>query len=147
MARGLDKQITRRPWLPRLLRDGFGLGLRLAVVVAAVVAAPLPAWAGAGRSGLGFRQVSLELPGPPAEVITADLNRDGRPDLVVVVDVSEWTQKEVEDTSEMDQVRGLVDAMTIIPAVDDRREVRVLLARPDGGYRAVAPMVLPRAWE
>jgi hypothetical protein len=147
MACDFDGRYSRRCWISRLRCDAFGPGLGSAVVVASVVvagvAAQAQAWAGTGRSGLGFRQVSLELPGPPAEVITADLNGDGRPDLVVVVNVSEWTQKEVQDTTEMDQVRGLVDAMTIIPAVDDRREVRVFLARPDGGYRAVAPMVLP----
>lgn len=101
-----------------------------------------PAWAAGGR-GVSLRPVSLELPGAPAAVIPADLDGDGRVDLVVVVNVSEWTQKEVQDSSEMSQVKGLVDAMTIIPAIDDRREVRVFLAQPTGAYRALAPFPLP----
>lgn len=64
-------------------------------------------------------------------------------DLVVVVNVSEWTQMEVQDSSQMNQVKGLLDAMTIIPAIDDRREVRVFLALPEGGYRALPPLPLP----
>lgn len=97
----------------------------------------------AARRPLGFRPWSLELPGPPAQILAVDLDGDRRTDLVVVVKVSEWTQKEVQDSSEMDKVKGLVDAMTVIPAVDDRREVRVFLARPEGGYRALPPMTLP----
>ena len=115
--------------------------LALAAVLA--LAAAIPARAGSGSPGLSFRPWSLELPGAPATVIAVDLDGDRRPDLVVVVNVSEWTQKEVQDSSEMSQVKGLVDAMTVIPAIDDRRELRVFLARADGGYRALPPLALP----
>ena len=102
-----------------------------------------PAWASGPVRGVSLRPYSLELPGPPAAVIAADLDGDHRTDLIVVVDVSEWTQKEFQDSSQMSQVKGLLDAMTIIPAIDERREVRVFLARPEGGYRALPPLALP----
>jgi hypothetical protein len=108
---------------------------------AALTAAP--AWATGPSRGISLHPVSLELPGAPAAVIPADLDGDRRMDLVVVVNVSEWTQKEVQDSSQMSQVKGLLDAMTIIPAIDDRREVRVFLARAEGGYRALPPLPLP----
>ncbi|HEV3460112.1 MAG TPA: VCBS repeat-containing protein, partial [Thermoanaerobaculia bacterium] len=84
---------------------------------AALTAAP--AWATGPSRGISLHPVSLELPGAPAAVIPADLDGDRRMDLVVVVNVSEWTQKEVQDSSQMSQVKGLLDAMTIIPAIDD----------------------------
>ena len=118
--------------------------LSLAALAALVaLAAGMPAWAASGPPGLSFRSWSLELPGAPATVIAADLDGDRRVDLVVVVNVTEWTQKEVQDSSEMSQVKGLLDAMTVIPAIDDRREVRVFLARADGGYQALPPLPLP----
>jgi len=73
------------------------------------------------------------------------MKHDPKPsvDLAVVVNVSDWTQKEVQDGSEMSQVKGLLDAMTVIPAIDDGRELRVFLARAEGGYRALPPLPLP----
>jgi hypothetical protein len=131
-----------RPSLPSLLPPCRSPLLPLAATLFAL-AATSPAWAASGPSGLGFRAWSLDLPGAPAAVIAADLDGDRRVDLVVVVNVSEWTQKEVQDSSEMSQVKGLLDAMTVIPAIDDRREVRVFLARADGGYQALPPLPLP----
>lgn len=91
----------------------------------------LPALA-AGR--LELRQLSLQLPGAPATVVAADVNGDGRQDLVVVVAFNQWGQIETSELATMDDIQGLVEVMTIVPALMDRREVRVFLARPDGGY-------------
>jgi hypothetical protein len=148
MARTTEADGRSGGWRPgrRILRGHRGrrlvAGLGVVCCLEAAGGGAVAGTAAAGR-GLGFHLWSVELPGPPVEVIAADVDGDGRKDLVVVVNVSEWTQKEVQNSSEMSQVKGLVDAMTVIPAIDDRREVRVFLGRPDGGYRALAPMVLP----
>src|SRR5260370_11573716 len=129
----------RRRWRPR--HRSCCRSIPALLLFAALAAAP--AWAAGPSRGISLHPVSLELPGAPAAVIPADLDGDRRMDLVVVVNVSEWTQKEVQDSSQMSQVKGLLDAMTIIPAIDDRREVRVFLARAEGGYRALPPLPLP----
>jgi hypothetical protein len=120
-----------------------GLTYRFLLSLSLTFLTTAPSWAASPPRGVSMHPWSLELPGAPAAVIPADLDGDRRMDLVVVVNVSEWTQKEVQDSSQMSQVKGLLDAMTIIPAIDDRREIRVFLARAEGGYRALPPFPLP----
>ncbi len=87
---------------------------------------------------LALRRVDLDLPGPPSKVIAADMNLDGRSDLVVVV-----AYTEVEEIDE-DRVENMVMVTTVIPALFDRREVRVYLALSDGGYESAGePLPLP----
>jgi hypothetical protein len=43
----------------------------------------------------------------------------------------------------MDDVKGLVETLTVVPAVVDRREVRMYRARPDGSYDAPRSLALP----
>jgi len=80
------------------------------------------------------RQVSLELPGAPSLVLSADVDEDGRLDLAVVVAYTEWDQIDIQEVSEMQGVEGLVEVLTVIPALTDRRELWVFRATEDGGY-------------
>ncbi len=93
---------------------------------------------------LALRHVRLELPGAPAAIVPADLDGDGRQDLVVAVAYTEWDQIGIEESTEMDAVAGLVEVLTIVPALMDRRELFVFLADGAGGYTtAVAGLPLP----
>jgi VCBS repeat protein len=98
----------------------------------------------AGRSPLSsLRSLSLDLPGAPAAVIPADVDGDGRQDLVIVVASNQWDEVAITESSTMDNVQGLVDVMTIVPAVIDRREVRVYRALPGGTYAPPLSLALP----
>jgi hypothetical protein len=87
--------------------------------------------------------LSLDLPGAPAAVIPADVDGDGRQDLVIVVASNQWDEVAITESSTMDNVQGLVDVMTIVPAVIDRREVRVYRALPGGTYASPVSLALP----
>ncbi|HLE84230.1 MAG TPA: VCBS repeat-containing protein [Thermoanaerobaculia bacterium] len=101
--------------------------------------------AGAARpAALSFREQSLELPGAPAALVPADLDGDGLLDLAVVVVYTEWDQIGIEERTEMDEVEGLVEVLTIVPVLFDRREIRAYLGRPGGGFEAAGePLALP----
>jgi hypothetical protein len=92
----------------------------------------------ARRESLALRHVTLDLPGPPAKVIPADLDGDGRMDLVVVV-----VYTEIEEIGE-DRIENMIQISRVIPYLYDRREARAYLATADGGYElAGEPVVLP----
>ena len=120
----------------------FRLLLVLLSLLLAALAARAPA-AGARpageRRGLALRYASLALPGPPAAVIPADMDGDGRRDLAVAVAVSDWGEIGIEETVRMDDVEGLVEVLTVVPALLDRRELHVFLARPGGGFAPAGP--------
>ena len=85
-----------------------------------------------------LRKVSLDLPGPPARIVPADLNGDGLTDLVVALAWSEF------ETVEFERLEGFVQMTTLVPALFDRREMRAYLQSPGGTYElAGAPLPLP----
>jgi hypothetical protein len=127
--------LTRRPITPA--RPLLALSLTLVGL-----ALPLPA--ASGGHPLSFREQSLELPGAPAALVPADLDGDRIRDLAVVVVYTHWDQIGIEERTEMDQVAGLVEVLTIVPVLLDRREVRAYLGRPEGGFVAAGePLELP----
>ncbi len=126
-----------------MLPSRFSQAARLAILILLALSLP-PDSAEAGRDRLELRYASLELPGAPAAILPADLDGDGRQDLIVAVAFSEWHQIGIEEEATMDDVDGLVEVLTIVPSLIDRRELRVFLARP-GGYRALAPIDLDRS--
>ena len=82
---------------------------------------------------LALRRVVLELPGPPAVIVAADLNRDGRQDLLVVVAYTRW------GTISNDRVEQAIEVTEVVPALFDAREARAFVAQPGGGYRPAGP--------
>lgn len=106
------------------------------LVVAGLAHLLLPARGIAGS--LQLQRASVELPGAPSVVVPADVDHDGRLDLVVVVVYTEWDQIDIEEVSEMQGVEGLVEVLTVIPALTDRRELWVLRSTGDGVYEPLA---------
>jgi hypothetical protein len=129
--------LTRRRPSPPVLP----LAPLAAVLLLLSHAAPAPC---AGRpSPTSLHPLSLALPGAPAAVLAADVDGDGRRDLVVVVAYNQWDEVAITESSTMDDVQGLVDVMTIVPAVFDRRELRVYRAQGDGTYAPPLTLALP----
>ncbi len=117
-----------------------------ALLPALLLAAP----AGARKERLELRYRGVELPGAPSAILAADVDGDGRSDLVVALAYTEWHQIAVEGPAELavDEELGvdaLVEVLTIVPSLFDRRELWVFLAAGDGGYRALEPLALDRS--
>ncbi len=92
--------------------------------IVAVVAAAL-----ARPADLALRRVVLSLPGPPAVIVPADLNGDGRKDLLVIVAYTRW------GSIATDRIENAVQVTQVVPALFDIREARAFLAEAGGGYR------------
>lgn len=101
----------------------------------------------AARRELVLQESRVELPGPPSRILTADVSGDGRRDLVVVVAYSSWAQLGISETTQMDDIEGLVETLTVVPAMFDRRELHVFLAGDQPGqFLPIAePLALPVA--
>lgn len=79
----------------------------------------------------GFFAQTLSLPGIPAAVRPADMDGDGRNDLVVLVAYTGWTTHSELTTERFDDVEGLVEVMSVVDELVERRELRVYPAAPD----------------
>ena len=107
----------------------------LSVLVALTALAPAAPAAPASRDRTpGFDEQSLALPGVPAAVIPADMNGDGRQDLVVLVAYTAWGDTVTTERATFDDVEGLVEVMNVVSALIDHRELRVYLGAEDGRY-------------
>ena len=80
----------------------------------------------------GFFGQELSLPGIPAAMLPADMDGDGRDDLVVLVAYTGWTTRAEFEQAEFDDVEGLVEVMNVVDELVDRRELRVYPARLEG---------------
>src|SRR6185295_7907284 len=80
----------------------------------------------------------LDLPGPPVEILHADLDGDGRQDLAVVIARTQWGEIGT------DRIEGMMQISEVVPALFDRREVRAYRLGEDGSYTlAGEPLALP----
>jgi len=111
-----------------------GSAVRVVVSLAALLGVPCAGTA----APVAPLHVTLELPGPPVDLIPVDLDGRGGTDLVVVLVYNEY------DEIEFEQASGFVQVTEIVPALFERREARAYLRRPDGGYDlAGEPLALP----
>lgn len=83
---------------------------------------------------LDLRLVELELPGPPVELFVTDIDGDDIVDLLILVAYTTWDQITTSETIESDEVEGLLEMMTVVPALADRRELHLLRGLPEGGF-------------
>lgn len=102
-----------------------------AALVVGLVLPPAAALAAKDRAP-GFYEQSLDLPGMPAAVIPADMNGDGRDDLVVLVAYTGWGELATTERVEFDDIEGLVEVMSVVSSLVDRRELRVYLTSDRG---------------
>ena len=121
---GALREATRRR-----LRWGAGAGTALALAATAA-AAPL-----AHRA--------LELPGLPVAFLSADLDGDGWRELAIVSAGARWGEIGVEERSAIDEGGVLVEVLTVVPALFDRREVTVLRGAAVGFAAAPLSLELP----
>ncbi len=120
---------SRLPFLPTAL---------FAIAVA-TSGAPAPA---ALPGPIDLRPTSLTLSGPPAAILAADVDGDGRRDLVVLTLATTWEQIGVEEESHLDEALGLVEVLTVVPALLEHRELQVFRGLAGGGFEPV-PLTLP----
>lgn len=108
--------------------------LTSAATAALLIAAVTSTTARADR--LRLAELSLPLPAAPASVLPVDLDRDGAQDLLVFLVYTRWEQKVIEERATMDGIEGFMEVMTIVPALLDRRELRLYRGDGRGGFAA-----------
>lgn len=89
--------------------------------------------ASAGDLELSYQ--ALDLPGAPAQIVAVELDGDPGPELAVVVAYTAWEEIALEEVSEIDAVEGLVAAMTIVPALLERRELWLFDRQAGGAWQ------------
>jgi hypothetical protein len=116
------------------VREGRVVRILLCGLLA--VAAVLTAAEAAER--LRLEHQGLRLPGPPARLLPADLDGDGRVELLALVAYTEWEEIGI------DRLEGLIQVVDVVPALFDRRQLHMFEADDEGRLReAVPPLPLP----
>jgi hypothetical protein len=105
----------------------------LAALAGALVAS------GAGAE-VAFTHQAIELPGIPAAIFAADLDRDGARDLAVVVAGARWGELGFSEPVALDESGAFADALTVVPALFERRQLVVHRGAP--GRFAAEPLAL-----
>lgn len=111
---------------------------RVAVLLALGVLLATPG-NGVRRERLELSHFAIELPGAPSAVVPGDLDGDGLGDLTIFVAYTEWDRISIEERTRMQGVEGLVEVLTVVPALFDRREIRLLRGLPEGGFADDTP--------
>lgn len=101
---------------------------RVAISAAFLAAVSFPAHGEA----LEFRRTEISLPAAPSRILSADLDGDGRRDLLTVVAYTRWGQVS------SDRVEDAVMITEVVPALFERLEARAWLAEAGGGFVPVA---------
>ncbi len=109
----------------------------LVVCLAAVATLPIDDAFARRKERLDLRRFELEIAGPPVAILSADLDRDGRRDLLVVTAFTYWGQTGTHSTREFEG--RLIEAVEVVPTLIDRREIRLFLAGADGGFAPAGP--------
>lgn len=127
---------------------------RLGAAALATLALLASQTASADRLRLDYHRIAL--PAAPSVVVPADLDGDGIRDLILVVATTRWDRigvqesvavreiavgdaepeggGEASEAAASDTVEGLVEVLTVVPALLDRRQLLFYRGLPEGGY-------------
>lgn len=109
-----------------------------AILLVCLAVGAVPGQPALAAEALPRRPVTLALPGPPSKILPADVDGDGLTDVAVVLVYTEYEE------IAFDRVQGFLQMTEIVPALSERRELRVYLQRPGGELRLSGPpMELP----
>lgn len=134
--------------VPKGVRPEDGGGVRHdrpgARAIAGLLFLGLTGSAALARERIALEPATLDLPGMPSSVLPVDLDGDGALELAVVV-----AYREIGSSGETrfeDRVDALTAVTRVIPALLDRRELRVYRRTASGAFELVAaPMALERS--
>lgn len=98
----------------------------------------LTATAPTAAERLVLDKTSIELPAAPAAIVSTDLDGDGIRDLAVMVVWTDWG--ELTSSRETQTEVGLAEVLTVVPALLERRELRVFRGTGDGYEPAAEPL-------
>ena len=109
------------------------------ILLATTLISALAAAGSARDLSPGFFDQSLPLPGMPAAVLSADMTGDGIEDLVILVAYRTWDDVSTVEQTTFDDIEGMVEGMTVVTALLDKRELRVYPGREGMGFDASLP--------
>jgi len=111
---------------------------RFLTLAAVLCGATLVAAAAPRKQPLELGHVRLRLPGAPAAMLSTDIDSDGRQDLLLVLAYTEL------ESIGIDRIEEMVQISTVIPALFDRRELRLYQIDERGRFEQSGPaLALP----